>query len=262
MIEEKNILTLSFKDFFSTKMLKYSVLPFVVTIVLMYLLFFWFAGLGLEQLGSMNIESTQTTMQNGIPHTDSFSAQLEGLAIVKFLMSYTITSSIASFLVYAIGGFFILYASIFIAVIVIGFLTPYVLKEIQKNHYSDVEMIGFSNIAEALFLTIKWAFYMIVMFFLLIPLYFVPLVNIVAFNLPLYYFFHKMITFDVSSTICSREEDREIKYFSKNKIRTKTLALYLVSLIPFAIFFAAIFYVIYLGHTYFVEVKKVRVGVA
>ncbi len=258
MIEEKNILALSFKDYFSPKMLQYSVLPFIVTIALMYLLFFWFAGMGLEQLGSMSVESTQTTMQNGIPHTESFSAQIEGLAIIQFLMSYTITSWIASFLVYAIGGFFVLYISIFVAIIVVGFLTPYVLKEVQKRHYRDVEIVGHSNIAEALFLTIKWALTMLLLFFLLIPFYFIPLVNIIAFNLPLYYFFHKMMTYDVASTICSKEERKEIDYFAKNRIRVKTLALYLVSLIPFAVFFAAVFYVIYLGHTYFVEVRKVR----
>ncbi|MEA3331919.1 MAG: EI24 domain-containing protein [Campylobacterota bacterium] len=257
-MSEKNMLLLSIKDFFTPTMLKYSLLPFIITIILMYIIFFWIAGVGLDSLGSMNIQTTDTTMQNGIPHTDSFSAQLEGSAIIKFLMSYAITSWIASFLVYAIGGFFVLYASIFLAVIVIGFLTPFVMKELQKRHYPEIELIGHSNIISAILLTIKWAFIMMLLFFLLVPLYFIPLLNIVAFNLPLYYFFHKMITYDVSSTICTGEEDKQIAYFSKNMLRIKTLGLYLISLIPFAIFFGAIFYVIYLGHTYFAEVKKLR----
>ena len=258
MNEEKNLLTISIKDFFSAKMLKYSVLPFIISTVIIYILFFSLAGLGLEQLGSLDVQSTQTTMQNGVPHTESFSAQLEGLSIIQFLMSYTITSWIASFLIYAIGGFFMLYISIFIALLVIGFLTPLILKEIQKKHYQDIEIIGYSNIISAIFLMIKWAFTMIILFFLLIPLYFIPLVNIIAFNLPLYYFFHKMITYDIDSTLCTKEEASQIKYFSKNKIRVKTLGLYLISLIPFAIFFGAVFYVIYLGHTYFVELRKIR----
>lgn len=258
MINEKDILLLSFKDFFSAKMLKYSVVPFIVTIVLMYILFFVIAGIGVEQLSQMEIHSTQTTMQNGIEHTDSFTAQLEGLSIIQFLMSYAVTSWIATFLIYAIGSFLVLYASIFIAIVVIGFLTPYVLKELQKRHYSDTEMIGYSNIFEGIFLVLKWAFVMLLLFFLLIPFYFIPLVNIIAFNLPLYYFFHKVMIFDISSNIATKEEDTKIRYFSKNKLRAKTLALYLISLIPFAIFFGAIFYVIYLGHTYFLEVRKVR----
>jgi len=257
-MNEKNILLLSVKDFLTPKMLKYSILPFIITMVVMYVLFFVVAGIGLDQLGTMDIQSTQTTMENGIPHTDSFSAQLQGSDIIQFLMSYTITSWIASFLVYAIGGFFVLYASIFIAVIILGFLTPMILKELQKRHYNDIEMIGFSNLFESIFLMFKWVLVMILLFFLLIPLYFIPLVNIIAFNLPLYYFFHKMINYDISSNICSRDEEKQIRFFNKNMLRVKTLLLYLISLIPFAIFFGAVFYVIYLGHTYFNEVKKLR----
>jgi len=220
--------------------------------------FFILAGIGLDQLGSMDVQSTQTTIQNGIPHTESFSAKLEGTAIIQFLMSYAITSWIASFLVYAIGGFFVLYASIFIAIIVIGFLTPLVMRELQNRHYKDVELIGHSNIISAILSMIKWGFVMLLLFFLLIPLYFIPIVNLIAFNFPLYYFFHKMILYDISTNICTDEEDKQIRFFNKNMLRGKTLLLYLISLVPFAIFFGAIFYVIYLGNTYFVEVKKLR----
>ena len=257
-MNEQNLLILSIKDFLTPKMIKYSILPFIITIVLMYIIFFIIAGVGLDQLGTMDVQTTQTTIENGIPHTDSFSAKLQGSSIIQFLMSYAITSWIASFLVYAIGGFFVLYASIFIAVIVIGFLTPLVMRELQRRHYQDVELIGHSNIISAILSMIKWAFIMLLLFFLLIPLYFIPLVNVIAFNFPLYYFFHKMILYDISSNISTDEEDKQIRYFNKNMLRAKTLLLYLISLIPFAIFFGTIFYVIYLGNTYFVEVRKVR----
>ncbi len=226
--------------------------------VIMYIIFFVVAGIGVESLGQMQVQTTETTIQNGIPHTESVSTMIEGSAIIQFLMTYAITSWIATFLIYAIGSFMVLYASIFIAIIVIGFLTPFVLRELQRRHYSDVEMIGYSNIISGLFMVVKWALLMLLMFIVLIPFYFIPLVNIIAFNLPLYYFFHKMIKFDISSNIATKEEDRELNYFLSNKLRLKTLVLYLISLIPFAIFFGAIFYVIYLGHTYFLEVRKLR----
>ncbi len=101
---------------------------------------------------------------------------------------------------------------------------------------------------------------MILLFILLIPFYFIPLVNIVAINIPLYYFFHKMLTFDVSSSICTKEEAKQIAFFNAKNLRVKTALLYLLSLVPFAIFFGAIFFIIYLGHTYFLEVKKIRVS--
>ena len=68
------------------------------------------------------------------------------------------TSWLAAFLVYAIGGFLVLYVSIFIAVVVIGFLTPYVLKELQARHYTDIEMIGHANIITAILSTITTNF--------------------------------------------------------------------------------------------------------
>ena len=262
MSDEQTILKLSIKDFLSAKMLKFSLLPFIITMVLMYSLFFSIAGFSMESLGSMDVHTTQTTIQNGVPHTETTDARLEGSAIIDYIVNFVATSAIISWLLsfslYAIGGLITLYLSIIIAIVIIGFLTPYILKEVQKRHYQDVEMVGHSNIILALIQVMKWLFVMLILFFLLIPLYFIPILGIIALNLPLYYFFHKMITYDVSSNIVSKEENRLIMYNNANNIRLKTLALYLISLIPFAIFFGAVFYVIYLGHTYFIEVKKIR----
>lgn len=257
-MNEQKIFLLSIKDFLTPKMLKYALLPFIISLIVMYILFFVIAGIGIEQLGSLDVQSSQTTIQDGIPHTETIEAKLEGSAIMKFFMSYAVTSWLATFFIYAIGGFLTIYASIFVAIIIIGFLTPLVLKELQKRHYMDIEMIGYSNPISAIFLALKWTATMVLLFVLLIPFYFIPLVNIVAINTPLYYFFHKMLTFDVSSNICTKEESKQISYFNANRLRVKTLLLYLFSLVPFAIFFGAIFFVIYLGHTYFLEVKKIR----
>ncbi len=254
-----SILMLSIKDFFTVKMLKYAILPFLVTLVVMYILFFVLAGVGLDSMhASLNVHSVTTTMQNGIPHTDTFSAHVQNSSIIQFLMKYALTSWLASFLVYAVGGFFVLYASVFIAVIVLGFMTPMILKELQRRHYSDVEMRGYSNPAEALFLVLKWVLVMILLFFLLIPFYFIPLLNIIAFNLPLYYFFHKMLIYDISSNIATREQSDMIRYLNRGSLRMKTLLLYIISLIPFVIFFVSVFYVVYLGNTYFIEIIKLR----
>ncbi len=258
MKTETDLITLSVKDFFSPRMLKYSLMPFVLTMIVLYVIFFSVAGYGVDQIGAMHIESTQTTIENGIPHTETLNAQLQGNTLVNFLMSYALTSWIVSFLVYAIGGFLVLYLSIFVALIVLGFLTPYVLKEIQSKHYPDIQIIGHSNMLLGITLMLKWTFVMLLLFLVFIPLYFIPIVNLVALNYPLYYFFHKTITYDISSTLCSAEENKKIEFFNGNKIKFRTLALYLISLVPFAIFFGAIFYVIYLGHTYFIELRKIH----
>jgi hypothetical protein len=257
-MSEKDILLQSIKDYLTPKMLKYALLPFVISIIIMYILFFIAAGIGVEQLGTVHVQSAQTTMQNGIPHTETMEAELEGSAIMKFLMSYAITSWLATFLIYIIGGFLTIYLSIFVAIIIIGFLTPLILRELRLRHYQDVDMTGYSNPVSAIFLALKYSVVMVLLFFLFIPFYLIPLVNIVAINIPLYYFFHKMLTFDISSSICTKEEAKQIEFFNAKNLRVKTALLYLISLVPFAIFFTAIFFVIYLGHTYFLEVKKIR----
>jgi len=258
MNNETNILSQSIKDLFTKKMLAYSIMPFVISMIILYILFFIVAGLGMDQFTTVDIQTAQTTIQNGIPHTESFQETLAGTGIMKFLMSSALTSWIAHFFIYTIGSLFVLYASIFIAVLVIGFLTHNILKEIQQRHYQDVEMIGYSNAVESIFLTLKWIMIMLVLFLVFVPLYFIPLVNIVAFNFPLYYFFHKMINYDVSSAICTKEEAKKISFFYGSTLRLKTLGLYLLSMIPFVVFFASVFYVIYLGHSYFIEVRRVR----
>jgi len=257
-LSETNLFIRSVKDFLTLKMLKYSLLPFILTAIFVYVVFFILIGIGVEQMQVYDVTTTQIYMQDGIPHTETITAKLGLDGFIKFLTTYAITSWVATFFVYFIGFFVATFASIFVAIIIIGFLTPSIMKELQARHYQDIEMIGYSNIIAALINMIKWSIIMLLLFILLVPLYFIPFVNILAFNLPLYYFFHKMITYDVSSTLCTAEEAKQVKYFAKNSIRAKTLLLYLISLIPFAIFFGAVFYVIYIGNTYFEEVKKIR----
>lgn len=258
MSQQNSLLAVSLKDLFTVKMIKYSILPVILSMLIMYLIFFVVAGIGLEQLGSMDIQSSQTTIENGVPHTDSFTASLEGTALIQFLMSHAITSWIATFLVYSIGSFLVLYFSIFIALIIIGFLTPTILRELQRRHYPDVEMIGHSNIFESIFLLSTWLLIMLIMFIAFIPLYFLPIIGLIMFNLPLYYFFHKVITYDVASNICTKDEAAKIKFFNATTLRIKTLGLYLISLIPFVVFFASVFFIIYLGHSYFSYTRSMR----
>ena len=99
---------------------------------------------------------------------------------------------------------------------------------------------------------------MFLLFILFIPLYFIPLLNIVAINIPFYYFFHKLLTFDVASTILTQDEYALIHSRKANAFRFRTIFLYFISMIPFITLFSAVFYIIYLGHSYFLELEKLR----
>ncbi len=259
-MNEKDLLILSVKDFATPKMLKMVLLPFVITMLVMYTLFFIAADLGLDTLQqtTLHVESSQTLNNGDTAHTESFSGTFSGSSIIDFLMTHTVTSWLISFLVYTVGSFLVLLISIVVALAVIGFLTPPILKELQQRHYPTVELIGFDGIGTVIWNLAKSFFIMIALFLLLMPLYFIPLLNVIALNIPFYYFFHRLLTYDVASTLCSKEEYVQIMHFKGNGLRIKTLLLYMVSLIPFAVLFATVFFVIYLGHSFFKEVILLR----
>lgn len=251
----------SFKDLFTARMLKYAIIPFVVIAVVSYLAFFAVAGAGLEHLSHLDIHQSATTVIDGIPHTEQKDIVIADDAsggFIQKLIAWAATSWILSSMLYLIGGFVVLYLSLFFAIFIIGFLTPYIVKDLHAMHYQDVALIGFGDISESIILTVKWAAVMIGLFILFIPLYFIPVVNIVALNFPLYYFFHKMINYDVASSIVSKEEFFIIQGNKANQLRLKTLYLYLLSLIPYAVLFITIYFVIYYAHSYFRYAMELR----
>ncbi len=257
---KNGIFITSIKDFLTPKMLKFSVMPFIVTMLIMYAVFFYFASSMLGELhqASLQVVESNTTISNVMQHSSTFVGNYQGSSILTFLMNHAFTSWIFASVFYLLGSVFVLIVSVLMAIIIISFLTPFILKELHVMHYPDVAMSSDDNILFSLLYIIKTFLIMIFLFILFIPLYFIPIINIIIFNIPMYYFFHKILTHDVASSIVTKNESKQIMFFSGNMIRIRTLILYLISLIPFAILFAGVFYIIFLGHTYFIEVKKLR----
>ena len=191
---ETDIFLKSIKDFLTPKMLKISLIPLIVTMVLLYMLFFAAADFGitsLQEIAQASQNGEEIVIDESAPFYFVWATYL-----IVFLFKYSFTSYIAGFLLYTVGTI------------------------------------------------------------LFIPLYFVPLINIIAFSLPFYYFFHKLLNYDVSSTILSQEEFEKIYETQSNKVRLRTLLLYFISMIPFITLFTAVFYIIYLGHGYFVKLEE------
>ena len=167
------------------------------------------------------------------------------------------TSWIINFLLYTVGFFAIGYLSIFISLLIMGFLTYKILAQIHSKHYNNLPLEeGFGTMGDGIWQLVKTTLIMLVLLIVLIPFYFIPFVNIVALNLPFYYMFHKMLHYDVASTIMSKAQFKKVYYPNKTSMRLKTMMLYTASLVPFVSFFIAIFYIIYLGHTYFSIMKR------
>jgi hypothetical protein len=247
----ENLWVVSLKDFFTKKMLGLAVIPFLFTMAVLYALFFAAADMGLDQLreSTLHIEQSQTTMQEGQLHREDINATYTGSSIVQFLLSHTITSWLLSFFVITVGGMFVFIIAIFAALLIIGFLTPAILKEVQRRHYRDVRLEGHGNVLSLVWNSIKYLFITALLLLVLMPLYFIPVLNIVAINIPFYYLFHKFYMLDVTSESLSLEKYRQLMFYRGNATRLSTLILYLISLVPFAALITPVFNVIVLSHT-------------
>lgn len=255
-MDEIEIIFKSIKDFFTSSMLRIALIPLIITMIILYAIFFAAADFGissLQEIAAASQNGQEVVIDENAPFYFIWATYL-----IVFLFKYSFTSWIAGFLLYSIGTVIVLQASVILSIIIIGFLTPMILGILHKRYYSHLVLNGYGTLFSFLWVLFKSAIMMIILFLVLIPVYFVPVLNIIAFSLPLYYFFHKLLNFDVSSTILSKEEYKTIYKTQGNNFRLRTLFLYIISMIPFATLFSAVYYVIYLGHSYFIQLDKLQ----
>lgn len=253
-LNEIEILIKSLKDFLTSKMLRIALVPLIVTMIVLYMLFFAAADFGISAL--QEVAAASQNGQEVIIDEDAPFYFVWATYLIVFLFKYSFTSWIAGFLLYTVGTVIVLQASVILSIVVIGFLTPLILGVLHKRHYSHLTLHGHGNLLSPLWVLIKSAFMMILLFILLIPVYFVPVLNVIAFAFPLYYFFHKLLNYDVASTILSDEEFKTIYKKEATAFRLRTLFLYFISMIPFATLFSAVYFIIYLGHAYFIKLDE------
>ncbi|MFV7791058.1 EI24 domain-containing protein [Aliarcobacter lanthieri] len=255
-MNETEIILKSVKDFFNSRMLKIALIPLIVSMIILYLIFFGMASFGIETLRTI----AQTAQEGGEVIIDESSPfyTVWFTYFIVFLFKYSITSWLAGILFYTIGTIFVFHISVILTLFIIGFLTPMIVDNLHKKDYAYLKLKPFGNVTNAIINAFKSVFVMILLYILFIPLYFIPIINIIALYLPLYYFFHKLLNFDVGSTILSKDEYKKIYIDNSSSFRFRTLALYFLSTVPFITLFVAVFYVIYLSNAYFMELIKLR----
>ncbi len=246
-----NIWSIGTKDFFTKKMLRYALVPFFGTIFVMYVLFFLIAGAGLETLKDASLVASATSEQSidGVVTTSESNIIVDGgYGVLNFLFAHTVTSWLVSFFVFTVGGYAVFVLSMFIALVIVGFMTPYIVKEVKKRHYREFLDDDLDNSSGMFWTLFKHIGVALLLFVLLIPFYFIPLVNIIAFNIPFYYLFHKVYLSDVREQTLSQEEFKSIIAKKAYSIRFITLVLFMISAIPALALFTSVYNVIILTH--------------
>ena len=281
MMKKKNLFSLALKDFFTPYFLSLTLLPLLITLMILFSILGYGMQVLNDKMNAVHIEKTTTeyTSQTqshsqssvNISFDDNQSntslldinpmelfESLQGSQILSSMFENQYMHWIIEKIVFLVASYFILILAVIIAVIVVGFFTPLVIKKLKSRHYPPFEIKGHGSLIAVLWHALKSILIMIVLYLILIPFYFIPFLNIIAFNLPAYYFFHKMLVFDVGSSMNSKKEYLQIKAIVGNQIRLRTLLMYLLTLIPFVGIFFPLFFVIYLSHIFMNETLELR----
>jgi hypothetical protein len=248
MHNKKDIVIQSFGDFLSPKVLFVSTISFAITVgIITIALFFVFDNL-------LSLQNLILNLFNEIEI--NFIEKIQEYQFVEFILKHKIMMLVIHYLFIFGFGILIYYIFFIIYSLIISFFIFIFIGYIHKKYYSDIELKGI-NIFSILFFYFKTILITLILFILLIPSYFIPAVNFLIF-LPLYYFFHKTIVFDVSSIINNTKEYKKIKNVNWVELKAKTSFCFLISLIPIIGVLAYPFYIIFIGHYIFIETKELR----
>lgn len=240
-----NIIKKSLKDFLSAKFLSLAFIPLVISLVIMAVLLY-FGGSEIWQMLATGASSGDFSLfdENAYP-------------ILAWLLKFAFMKWLILAFFYTFGAFFALLLSVMIAVIVIGFLTPFIVRQIHKAYYPNLPKNEVTTIL-SLKKTINILLIFLLILIICVPLMFVPLVNVFAINLPFFYLFYNFLLLDVSSNLMNNEK---FQIFWSNKsleLLVTNLVFFLLALIPFLGLFIQIFFVIYLSH-YFYEKRQIYI---
>ncbi|NDJ26773.1 hypothetical protein DMB95_01955 [Campylobacter sp. MIT 12-8780] len=233
------VFSLALKDFFTKKFLKFSLVPLILSFFLFVILAYFAFNFLFEYFDALFANAEE----------GSFLAWLYSFAIFQFILALLGIMS-ASFLV--------VFASVFFAILVVSFLTPFICKEINAKYYQHElkdEVSFFKALFKMLIIFVKF----LLLFGCACLLYLVPFVNLFVFYLVFYYLFHKLLILDVASSMLN---DNEFKAFyaksSALEFKLSTLMFYLISSVPLAGLFLQVFFVIFLTHLFYQKVLGLK----
>ncbi len=231
----------------SPKVVFISIVSFLITIaIILFTLPFIFNNIG-------GIKDIIPEVYNWV---NEILVSIESYPILAFLFEHKIIMILFRYVLYfgfGIVGYYIFFG---IYGFVISFFAPMLIKHIQKKYHSEIELKGIGLLPTGFFY-IKTIIITIVLFLILSPTYLIPGLNFLIF-LPLYYFFHKALVFDVSSVINTSKEYKRIKRANWSELKGYTGLCFLITLVPIIGILAYPYYVIYVGHYILNETGELR----
>lgn len=146
------------------------------------------------------------------------------------------------------GWLLVVLVALFLAVALVGLLTPQIVSEVRRRHYPDAPRSeGFGLVAYLLFL-LKTLVGFLGLGLVALPLLFLPGLNLLAINLPFYYWFHRLLAWDVLESACPEASRPGSGQPRQLALASRTALLYALSLIPLLGLLLQVFFVLVLSH--------------
>jgi hypothetical protein len=247
-MHKNDIVLQAFDDFFSPKVIVLSIVSLLITFA-MFVVIFYFA---FEYVGEWK-EIIPTVFNDKI---EAIYKTIESYPWLAFLLEHKIVMLLVRYLLYFSVGFLFYYLFFALYSFVISFFNGYFIGHIQKKYYEDVSLTGI-GIGRTVFFYIKTIIVTITLFLILSPTYIIPALNLLIF-IPIYYFFHKTIVFDVSSVINTVSEYKKIKKVNWSELKAHTGYCFLLTLIPVVGILLYPYYVLYIGHYILQETRELH----
>jgi len=146
------------------------------------------------------------------------------------------------------GWLLVLLAGLFLAVAIVGMLTPMIVAEVQRRHYPDVQVRGSMGIGGYLLFMGPTLLRFLLLLLLMLPLMFVPVINLLAINLPFYYWFHRLLSWDIVTTLYPSDQVQERHKQVRMGLMWRTALLYPLSLLPLVGLMLQVLFVLVLAH--------------
>lgn len=146
------------------------------------------------------------------------------------------------------GWLLVLLAGLFLAVALVGMLTPAIVAEVRRRHYAGVAVRGSLGLGDYLRFLGSTLLRFMLLALLVLPLLFVPVVNLLAIHLPFYYWFHRLLSWDVLTTLFTPDQVTARRAQTRFGLLWRTALLYPLSLLPLVGLLLQVLFVLVLAH--------------
>lgn len=176
---------------------------------------------------------------------------------LEVFLAYSIVQWVVITLFYLLGGVLALLLSVIIALIVIGFFTPWLVRLVQKRHYPTLSLPQGLPVAVVIKESIGIFGKFLGLLALSLVLLAFPFVNIAALHVPFFYLFYRILMLDVGSALLDASGYEVFKATHRSSTLAISLVCFALSLIPFVGLFLQPLFVLYFTHYMFQNVLLV-----